>query len=122
MTMTIQQRLESDLLSDARVEYAGDNTVRIWRNNVGAMRAPDGTFIRYGLCVGSSDLIGFKAVQITSEMVGQWLAVFVAAEAKAPKAYPTETQRAFLRTVCELGGRAGVFRTIQEFRDIVEGR
>jgi hypothetical protein len=120
--VSIQQRLESDLLSDARIEYAGDNTVRIWRNSVGQLRDARGNFIRYGLCVGSSDLIGFKAVQVTPGMVGQWLAVFVAAEAKAPKAYPTETQRAFLRTVCELGGRAGVFRTIQEFRDIVEGR
>lgn len=120
--MTIQQRLESDLLNDARIEYAGDNTVRMFRNNVGMLCDKYGNVVRYGLCTGSSDLIGFKSVQITPSMVGHWLAVFVAAEAKAPKAYPSQQQRDFIRTVLELGGRAGVFRTIDEYREIIEGR
>ena len=120
--MTIQQQLESVLVTTARLEYAGDPTVRIFRNNVGMLQDINGKYVRYGLATGSSDLIGFKSVKITPDMVGQYVAIFVAAEGKAMKKYATTEQRAFIQMVGEMGGRSGIFRTVEEFKDIVEGR
>jgi hypothetical protein len=36
--------------------------VRLWRNNVGALRDERGRLVTYGLCKGSSDLIGLHQV------------------------------------------------------------
>jgi hypothetical protein len=54
--------------------------VRLWRNNTGALVAPQERFVRFGLCKGSSDLIGLCSLQSTPELVGQQLAQFVAVE------------------------------------------
>ena len=72
------------------------STIRIFRNNTGmayrggkietarrgVLCLKNARPIHFGLCVGSSDLIGFKTVTITPEMVGQKLAVFLAVEVK----------------------------------------
>ena len=64
---------------------------RLWRNNVGATKTEDGSFIRYGLCnetaeinkqIKSADLIGIKPVVITEEMVGTTIGQFVSREVK----------------------------------------
>ena len=120
--MTTLRELESDLIHDARLFYNGDGTVRIFRNNVGALPTADGKVLRYGLCTGSSDLIGLKSVTITPDMVGSTVAVFIAAEGKVGKRSVTAEQRAFVETIKAMGGRAGVFRNIEEFTAIVEGR
>jgi hypothetical protein len=116
------KEFEADLVHDARLHYSGDPTVRMFRNNVGALPTADGKVLRYGLCTGSSDIIGLKSVTITPDMVGSRVAIFIAAEGKIWKGKATREQSAFLRMVKELGGRAGVFRNIQGFTDIVEGR
>jgi hypothetical protein len=36
--------------------------VRLWRNNVGALRDENGRLVRYGLCPGSADLIGLQCL------------------------------------------------------------
>ena len=38
--------------------------------------------VKYGLYKGSSDLIGWKSIEITPEMIGQRFAVFVSVEVK----------------------------------------
>ena len=59
--------------------------VRLFRNNVGALRdAATGRLVRFGLAPGSSDLIGWKTVTIGPEHLGQQLAQFVSLEIKAP--------------------------------------
>jgi hypothetical protein len=50
---------------------------RVFRNNVGEYKVGD-RYIRYGLCPGSSDIIGWTPVKITPEMVGTTLPVFTA--------------------------------------------
>jgi hypothetical protein len=54
---------------------------RVFRNNVGEYKVGD-RYIRYGLCPGSSDIIGWTPVKITPEMVGTTLPVFTAVEVK----------------------------------------
>ena len=65
---------------------------RLWRNQRGAGTMESGNFIRYGLAndskaVGdmlkSGDLIGWRPVVITADMVGKVIAQFVSVESKA---------------------------------------
>lgn len=60
-----------------------------------------------GLCVGSADVIGWKSVEITPEMVGQKVAVFVALEIKTPVGEASEEQMRFVGAVRKAGGIAG---------------
>ena len=67
--------------------------------------------VHFGLAVGSSDLIGWRPVTITPDMVGRTIAQFVALEAKSD-GYKTvtEEQGAFLAAVARSGGYAAVAR------------
>jgi len=89
---------------------------RLFRNNVGGFRTLDGRFIRTGLCVGSSDLIGWRSVTITPEMVGTKIAQFVGMEAKAGRKNQTKEQKAFADTLTLAGGLACVVRTVEDVR------
>lgn len=71
----------------------------VWRNNSGMLYNKQGTPVKYGLCTGSADLIGF-----TPE--GRFLAL----EIKVPSKSPTEKQQIFLDAVTKGGGVAGVAR------------
>lgn len=65
----------------------------VWRNNVGASKLANGSFLRWGLAneskaenlrFKSADLIGIRPVPITPEHVGRTLGVFLSREVKAP--------------------------------------
>jgi len=88
--------------------------VTIWRNQTGAFRNRDDQLVRFGLCKGSSDLIGFRSVLVTPEMVGTRVAVFVACEVKAPDGRATLEQTNFLRTILDAGGIAMLVRSGDE--------
>lgn len=95
-----------------RLSAAG---ARVFRNNVGVAKfvGADGEprVVRYGLCVGSSDIIGLVPVQITSDMVGKTVAVFAALEVKDKRGRSTAEQEAFVAMVRAKGGLAGVVRS-----------
>ncbi|ABB56758.1 VRR-NUC domain-containing protein [Synechococcus elongatus] len=95
--------------------------VRLWRNNVGTCKAADGRFVRFGLCPGSSDLIGLTRVTITPDMVGQTIALFTAIEVKTPTGRVTPEQQSFIDFVQRSGGRAGVARSMQDANKIISG-
>lgn len=42
----------------------GNPRGRLFRNNTGAWKDPSGRIVKYGLCKGSSDLIGWTAVPL----------------------------------------------------------
>ena len=90
-----------------------------WRNNTGALRDKDGRLVRYGLCTGSSDIIGIKPVKITEDMVGQVIGQFVAIEVKTPGKHPTEAQKKFLKAVRRAGGVGEVIRRVGEVEELV---
>ena len=88
---------------------------RIWRNNQGIAKYPDGATVKYGLCnPGGSDLVGFFPLKITSDMVGQTIAAFLAVEVKTPTGRATEAQLHFIEAVRSAGGIAGVVRGEEE--------
>lgn len=84
---------------------------RVFRNNVGVAFQPNGQVIKYGLCTGSSDLIGWAPCTITQDMVGKQVALFLAIETKTKKGRPTKDQKNFLKQVDEAGGVAILART-----------
>jgi len=57
-----------------------------------------------GALPGTSDLIGFRPLQITQEMVGKIVAQFIAIEVKKPGERPRSNQIAYLDMVNKRGG------------------
>lgn len=111
---------ESELVRQIRLDLSvGD--VRLFRNSVG--RIPDpvvpNRWHHYGLCVGSSDLIGLTSIVITDLHLGKRIAVFTALEAKSKQGRPTNEQISFIRMVKGLGGLAGVVRSVDEARSVL---
>lgn len=100
---------------------------RLFRNNVGeAWLGPTsrtkegGVYIAkpkrvvYGLCVGSSDHVGWTPVIITPEMVGTTVALFTAVEEKTLNDTLKSDQRNFLDQVHRAGGLAFVARETKD--------
>lgn len=87
---------------------------KLFRNNVGRLRAENGQWVAYGLCVGSSDVIGWTSIVVTPEMVGRTLAVFTAFECKVGRRVTTTEQGAFLSAVKAQGGIAAVVRQLAD--------
>lgn len=81
----------------------------LFKNNVGMYRDERGNVIRFGLCKGSSDLIGWTPITIQPSMVGKRIAVFTAVEVKKDKNgryKATEDQQRFISVVNNNGGLA----------------
>jgi hypothetical protein len=87
---------------------------RLWRNNTGTLRDQHGRPVQFGLCKGSADLIGYRTIMITPEMVGQQVAVFASIEVKTPTGRIRPEQRAWMETVQAAGGIAGVARSVED--------
>jgi hypothetical protein len=83
-------------------------------NQAGRVILQDARPLIAGLCTGSSDLIGWRSIEVTAEMVGRRLAVFAAVEVKSSTGRPTEQQRAFLAAVQDAGGVACVARSVED--------
>lgn len=108
---------EQELQQRIRLELSrGD--IRLWRNNVGALRDARGQLVTYGLCRGSSDLIGLRQITVGPEHLGMSLAVFTAIEVKGPRGQVQPEQQRFIELIQRMGGRAGVARSLDEARRI----
>ena len=111
--------VESDAYAPLRLAASRDGA-RLWRNNVGAGKLENGSFVRWGLAnetaamnafMKSSDLIGVRPVLIRPEHVGMTLGVFVAREVKRSgwvyRGVGRESeQKRFLDLITSLGGDA----------------
>ena len=87
---------------------------RLWRNNTGTLRDSNGRPVQFGLCKGSADLIGWKTVTVTPEMVGQRVAVFTSIEVKTATGRMRPEQQQWLEVVQAAGGIAGVARSVED--------
>ncbi len=110
---------ETNIVQNIRLDIAKLGIY--WRNNVGALKDTNGRLVKYGLCVGSSDLVGFTPMRITQDMVGQTVAVFTAIEVKVPGKNPTPEQVNFITAIQKSGGIAGVARSVEDARKIILG-
>ena len=113
--MTEMNRLRSIMLG---ISKPG---VRIWRNNCGALKDADGRLIRFGVAnPGGSDLIGWRSVTVTPDMVGSKVAIFLAIEVKGERGKATDAQANFIARVRADGGLAGVARCLDDALGIIE--
>lgn len=104
--------LETELVKRLQIAIS-EIGARVFRNNVGVLKDHLGHRVAYGLCKGSSDLIGWLPITITPSMVGHRVAVFLAVEAKAEDGRTTQEQTAFLAAVQRAGGVALVARDVE---------
>lgn len=96
-----------------------ENGATMFRNNVGQYKKGD-NWVKYGLCVGSGDTIGWTEVVITPEMVGKTVAVFTSCEFKASKGGRlSPVQGAWRDLVLKAGGFSGVAKSEDEAVNII---
>jgi hypothetical protein len=103
---------ESQIQYAIRLALGSHPRLVLWRNNTGVAKFKDQS-VRYGLCVGSSDLIGILDMPCG---VGR----FIALECKTAKGAPTREQVLFLELVRKRGGFAAIVRSPEEALRAVE--
>jgi hypothetical protein len=110
---------EQQIQQHIRIACSTGDT-RLFRNNTGTLRDANGRPVQFGLCKGSADLIGWRTVTITPDMVGQQLAVFTSIEVKTPTGRLAPMQANWLDAVQNAGGIAGVARSVEDAVRITE--
>jgi len=70
--------------------------------------------VKAGLVTGAADRIGFHQITITPEMVGKTVAVFAAIELKTVDGSATPEQKQFLKVIQDMGGIAGIARSVDD--------
>lgn len=101
---------ESTIQSEIRRVVGALPYVRLWRNNTGQIKDSRGVPVTFGLCKGSSDLIGIVAPH------GRLLAI----ECKSPDGQVRPEQVMFIELVRKFGGVAGVARSVDEALELVK--
>jgi hypothetical protein len=104
---------EQSIQQHIRITCSTGDT-RLFRNNTGTLRDQHGRPVSFGLCKGSADLIGYRTITITPDMVGQQVAVFTSIEVKTPTGRIRPEQQAWLDTIQAAGGIAGVARSVDD--------
>lgn len=112
---------ETDLQQRIRLALGTHPELRIFRNQVGQLPDPrTGRMVQFGLARGSADLIGWRTMVITPDMVGQRIAVFTSIEVKTERGRVRPEQHAWLGCVQAAGGIGGVARSVADALTIVE--
>jgi hypothetical protein len=113
---------ETDLQQRIRLALGTRSDLRLFRNQVGQLPDPrTGRPVQFGLARGSADLVGWRTITVTPDMVGQQLAVFTSIEVKTPTGRIRPEQQAWLSCVQGAGGIAGVARSVADALAIVKG-
>jgi hypothetical protein len=111
---------ETDLQQRIRLALGTHPDARLFRNQVGSLPDPrTGRLVTFGLARGSADLIGWRTLVITPEMVGQRIAVFTSLEIKTPSGRLSPAQTHWLNAVRTAGGIAGVVRSVPDALQII---
>ncbi len=122
--------LESEVLRDVREWLASQPDVSIHRNNSGALKDATGRLVRYGLAVGSSDLIGSLTVHCRPIPAHSWagetsptsraISRSLAIEVKTATGTLTADQSRFLEEKRRIGWITGVVRSVDEAKRLIE--
>jgi hypothetical protein len=112
---------ETKIQQEIRLALGQNPSLRLFRNQVGQLPNPrTGRYVQFGLAKGSSDLIGFKTIKITPDMVGQDIAQFVSLEIKTERGKLSTMQQNWLQKVKSSGGLVGVARTVKDALNILK--
>jgi hypothetical protein len=109
-----EQRIQQEI----RLAISHGDT-KVFRNNTGTLKDANGRPVQFGLCKGSADLIGWRTITVTPEMVGTQVAVFLSIEVKTPTGRLRPEQQQWLDAVQAAGGIAGVARSVEDARALV---
>jgi hypothetical protein len=113
---------ETHLQQEIRLALGTKPDLRLYRNNCGSLPDPrTGRLVTFGLARGSADLIGWRTLVVTPEMVGQRIAVFTSLEIKTATGRLSPAQTHWLHAVRSAGGIAGVARSVADAVVIVQG-
>ena len=111
---------ETHLQQEIRLALGTRPDLKLYRNNCGGLPDPrTGRLVTFGLARGSADLIGWRTIVVTPDMVGTTLAVFTSIEIKTPTGRLTPQQRSWRDAVHLAGGIAGVARSVGDALQIV---
>lgn len=124
---------ESVVKATIRRTLANSDDIRLFNNPVGqawlgkaypgttgAVVIKEAARVAFGLQKGSGDLIGWKSITVTPDMVGRKLAVFLSIETKASKGKVRPDQHNWAAQVRKAGGLAGIARSVEEAYQITE--
>lgn len=94
---------------------------RLFRNNVGRLPDPrSGRWVEFGVGgKGAGDLLGWRTITITPDMVGTQLAVFTSIEVKSPTGRVRPEQKTWMDAVQAAGGVAGIARSVKDAQQIL---
>lgn len=81
----------------------------MFRNNTGVLKDKTGRPVKFGLCPGSSDIIGWTEG-----------GVFLAIEVKLPNKTPTDNQWNFINRAKAAGCKAGFATSVDEALEILK--
>lgn len=114
---------ETDIQQRIRLALCTRSDLRLFRNNTGTLPDPrTGRPVQFGLARGSADLIGWRSVVITPEMVGQRVAVFTSIEVKTDTGRLSPAQRNWLEAVRVAGGITGIARNVSDAVSILDSK
>jgi hypothetical protein len=106
---------ETTLQQQIRLALGTHPDARVFRNQVGSLPDPrTGRLVTFGLAKGSADLIGWRSITVTPDMVGSKLAIFTSIEVKTPTGRVRPEQQAWLEAVHHAGGLAGIARSVTD--------
>ena len=112
---------ETDLQQRIRLALGTRPDLRLFRNNTGTLPDPrTGRPVQFGLARGSADLIGYRTVTITPDMVGQQIAVFTSLEVKTPTGRIRPEQTNWLHTIKRAGGIAAIVRSVDDAINVLQ--
>ena len=100
---------ETTILKQTMIEASKLGLV-CFRNNVGMLPDKNGRMVQYGLCKGSSDIIGFDRKE----------GFFVAIECKTDTGRVRKEQQIFLDTVKKSGGFSCIIRDAKNLKIILD--
>ena len=106
---------ETEIQQRIRLAVGTRSDLRLFRNQVGQLPDPrTGRPVQFGLARGSADLIGWRTLTVTPDMVGSQIAQFLSIEIKTKTGRVRPDQQNWLDQITTAGGHAIIARAVSD--------